>query len=448
MFVYFSIRIEEEQKVYLGISFILFAIQTIMMQGVFSVSLQAKYPRRKHLFLNGIEFVLMIGSIFARLNSEVDAIGNVLWTTVMILIFIIFLILLYSDKLWKRLLLFLLVYTGEILADIACNEILQKIGIQERITRNSKAFFQSMIIGTGLVIIILWTIAILWKCLFQQKKRKILYSLIIAFMMIIQLVFMNRASRSMALDLEINIRHEYTIIGISAFLSDFIFVLLIIEEKRNSKMNERLKELEYIQSLEAGHYYAIEEKEDELSKIRHDFKNQINTAYHLLALDKEQAEQLLKEMTNKLNESEVHVYSTNSMINAIMQEKAKQCEEKQIKLESAIKIGEIEGIKMVHMCSVFSNLLDNAIHATEVYIGGEKYIKVNAKRQGDYFIVSVKNASDKPELHKTKRKGYGREILKEIAAKYEGESDYYWKENEYCATVTLLGKPKVKKNKF
>ena len=41
----------------------------------------------------------------------------------------------------------------------------------------------------------------------------------------------------------------------------------------------------------------------------------------------------------------------------------------------------------------------------EIYTGGEKYIKVNAKRQGDYFIVSVKNASDKPELRKIKRKG-------------------------------------------
>ena len=121
-----------------------------------------------------------------------------------------------------------------------------------------------------------------------------------------------------------------------------------------------------------------------------------------------------------------------------MHEKAKSCDEKQIKLESAIKIGEVEGIKMVHMCSVFSNLLDNAIHAAQDYENGEKYISVNAKKQGDYYIVCVKNASNNPKLRKTERKGYGREILEEIAAKYEGESNHHWEADEYCATVTLL----------
>ena len=424
----------------LGICFILFVIQVIAMQLVFSVSLQARYPRRKHIMLNAIQQGVMSAVVYIRVKSEVDSVENYIGLAAAIVVFIVFLAILYTDKWWKKILLFLIMYMGENLADIACNELLHRMGIQWEIERNSETFLKSMIIGTIFTLVILCIVAIIWKCLFQKEKRKKLYTIVIGIMIILQLLIMNRATRWMALDLDVNLRHEYTIIAVSALISDVIFALLILEERRNIRMDERLKELEYIKALEARHYHAIEEKEEKLSKIRHDFKNQITTAYNLFNLaDKEQAEQMLREMTSRLHESEIRTYSSNAIINAVMQEKAKLCEEKQIKLDSTIRIGETDGIKMVHMCSVFSNLLDNAIRATEAYKNGEKYIKVNAKKQGDYFVISVKNASDKPVKRVSERKGYGREILKDIATQYNGESNYHWENDEYCASVTLLG---------
>ena len=138
---------------------------------------------------------------------------------------------------------------GTIAADITCNEILRLKGIKDTITRDSDAFIQSLLIGTFLVVVIVTIVTMIWLCIFQKEKRKIMYELIIGTMVVVQIVIMNRASRWMAADWQINVRHEYTIIVFSALLSDFVFVILILEERKNTKMNARLKELEYIQAL-------------------------------------------------------------------------------------------------------------------------------------------------------------------------------------------------------
>ena len=82
-------------------------------------------------------------------------------------------------------------------------------------------------------------------------------------------------------------------------------------------------------------------------------------------------------------------------------------------------------------------MLDNAIHANE-HDNGIKKITVIANKQGDYLVIKVRNTMMNTKHKKTRRKQYGREILKEIAMMYHGKSIYHLENNEYEAVVTLL----------
>ena len=80
-------------------------------------------------------------------------------------------------------------------------------------------------------------------------------------------------------------------------------------------------------------------------------------------------------------------------------------------------------MQKIDICSVFGNLLDNAIRASLQYKTNkdEPEIYLTAGAKGDYLIIKCKNSSMKPG-DKPDGTGYGLKILKEIALKYDKEA--------------------------
>ena len=96
-------------------------------------------------------------------------------------------------------------------------------------------------------------------------------------------------------------------------------------------------------------------------------------------------------------------------------------------------------IQPVHLCSVFSNLLDNARRAAAVCTAKERKIIVKAAQKGDYLHIKVENTSAFPEKRKKTADGhgYGQEILKDIAMQYNGDFYTDWKDGIYTAVISM-----------
>lgn len=190
---------------------------------------------------------------------------------------------------------------------------------------------------------------------------------------------------------------------------------------------------------------TMEEIREELAKIRHDFNNQLAAAYRLTEQgETRQARELLDGLRNEVAQNKEYTYCGNGIVNAVLIEKAEFCKKAGIRLQLDLNIYEEPGIRPMHLCSVFSNLLDNAIQA----VGGageqERFVTARASRKGDYLHVKVENPVVPVKPQTGRKRGYGHEILKEIAGLYEGEFWTRQKDGMYTACISLLVEGRMK----
>lgn len=219
----------------------------------------------------------------------------------------------------------------------------------------------------------------------------------------------------------------------------FLFFVSDIERKHQLEID--LKELEYTYKSEADYYREIENKNYEISKIRHDIKNQIITIKTLRESGNEdEVTALLNELENDINNATFKKYCQIPVVNAIISEKENFCKKKDINLYINISIDNIGEISNVHISSIFSNLMDNAINCILKNNDAEKYIKLSAIQRGEYIIVSCSNPVSETKnriLNPEESKGYGLKILKDISQKYDGAFKAEIK-NGVCETEIMV----------
>lgn len=138
-------------------------------------------------------------------------------------------------------------------------------------------------------------------------------------------------------------------------------------------------------------------------------------------------------------------YCDNLIVNALLEEKAKACSREAIDLNVRIRLGEETGISRLHWCSIFTNLLDNAIHACGKLEEGRKWIDLQCGIRGSYICIMIKNPAARPKrsflrADATRAHGWGMEILKDVAAAYNGYFNSRYKNGMFKATLILQSK--------
>lgn len=245
-----------------------------------------------------------------------------------------------------------------------------------------------------------------------------------------------------------------TTIGLVIFvIADLIYMFFISDIEKKNALEIEVNSLKYAHELEEQHFKQIEEKRYEVAKIRHDINNQLTAIKSMVhSGHTEQAEQLIGELENTVNQTKEYQYCSIPVVNAVISEKNKEAEKYGIKLVTKINISDSCGITQHHLCSVFANLIDNAIRAEYGFTDNDsdkKIITVNAFSDSVSVYITVKNyisgveisRDDNSSLH-----GYGQQILSDIARIYSGSFDKTEKDGEYLCTLTLRKKEREEEN--
>lgn len=93
-----------------------------------------------------------------------------------------------------------------------------------------------------------------------------------------------------------------TVIG---FLAEILILHVTFENSKKERMKVQLEILETQHQQELSYYKGIHEGIQEMRKIRHDFNNQLQTAYHIFFHEdrKEEAVELLQQLEHQINET-------------------------------------------------------------------------------------------------------------------------------------------------
>lgn len=224
-------------------------------------------------------------------------------------------------------------------------------------------------------------------------------------------------------------------------ITSVIFLFFVSDIERKHQLELDLKELEYAYKSEADYYREFENKNYEISKIRHDIKNHIITIKGLYENgNKNEIVAMLNDLENSIDSSKLKEYCKIPVVNAILSEKVKICELQKISIDIQISISDIGTISPVHISSIFSNLMDNAIKSANAINRQDKYIRLNAIQQSEYIIISTVNSTADTKsriLIPEESKGYGLKILKDISQKYDGAFKAEVK-NGVCETQIMV----------
>lgn len=236
---------------------------------------------------------------------------------------------------------------------------------------------------------------------------------------------------------------------LSVFFGIVIMVVYIMgfTERRVLKVeNELLKKQN---ELQYQNFMNRQEFDLELRKMYHDIGNHIKTIQLLVNNgDGQKANEYAEELLEAYQTLARKNYCANKIINAVLLEKMKLCEEQQIDTELDIMLPEELPIRDIDLMCVFSNLIDNAIESCSRQQDKLKFIRIKASIRNEYctfYIVngssSKKQDADEAESGTWKKDkklhGYGLKIVKEIVERYQGQQEFTVTDDQFHALVML-----------
>lgn len=203
--------------------------------------------------------------------------------------------------------------------------------------------------------------------------------------------------------------------------------------RKNQKTEQENKNLRYENSVMKEYYDTLENQVEVVRKFHHDINKHMDVLNEMLGKMETPEVKLYSEQLEEVyQEMKPVIYCSNPIVNAVLVNKAHQCEEKHIKFTIDMMGFETKKMKEIDLVALLSNLLDNAIEECErIQDKLDKKIYIHGWRIRNNLFLEVKNTTEKEVIDsstfKTKKDpkshGVGMKIIKEIIENYEGITD-------------------------
>lgn len=394
---------------------------------------------RKNLLLSFITLILF--SFLSTLEKR-----TYIFVILYILFFIIEIYILYNEFILRKLL-------------FKCFWCLIFINIIDAMVYNSVKSIFGYYNSKNIVIIKLFTYIIALMFLFViskfiKDKVKFLLELPIKFYLIYLFVgfadFIILSIVFLILE-EVNKRELYVciIVSVSVLLQYSLIILTAIA-------NEGLKFQHYLNQkylhVQQENYEYLEYREEETKKFRHDYRNHLNSL-QILCKEKKynDVEKYIEEISERLNGYNMYISVCNSFVDAILNYYLQKMNKLHVKFTISGKMPNSCNIVMFDLCTIISNLLDNALEAVEKNKENDRWIEMTFRYDDLMIYCNIINPYD-GELNingnkiisrkNSKNHGYGLSNVKRSVELYSGSIDIKTENGMFKVLVALVNKKK------
>lgn len=185
--------------------------------------------------------------------------------------------------------------------------------------------------------------------------------------------------------------------------------------------------------------YVTEAKSryEKTKSFRHDMKNHFSVLRGLLENGNiQKAKNYLQSMEIVTNDLSFPCHTNNPVLDILIGNKFGLAKNNGINVSCSLEVPYPCSIMDVDFCIILSNALDNAICACEKMEElSEKWIQVLGHRQGDFFVIEIKNSCNTEQSYK---KGIGLSNIKSITEKYNGAMSTNRLDGMFCLSVLLI----------
>ena len=237
------------------------------------------------------------------------------------------------------------------------------------------------------------------------------------------------------------------IIAVS-ILADLAYFHAIVTLRQIDLLEKQVALTEQELNNQLAYYQQMEDNITQVNQLRHDMKNQLQTAYLLFERDKKaEAERQLEVLRDALDSRVGNQFCSNLIVDAVLTEKARLCRQAEIRLDIRLDLPPNLSIEGAHLCSVFANVLDNAIAGCRASGTPHPQILLSAFVKQGFLIIRCQNSAPPNPKRSKKQKtllpahGLGLGILQRIAEIYHGALSTRQENGQYFTSVTLQFTP-------
>lgn len=315
--------------------------------------------------------------------------------------------------------------------------------------RYEKLIFLEVNILTKLLLIYIVTIikTVKLKVNLNNKQYKYIFFSIILNLLSAILIFATiykttQSVTDFALDFVI------ALISSSILILNIFFMWLIIRVSKDSNLRAENKCIKENIQLQHQYYLNMQESQMKVKKLYHDMKNHMICIENLYGKN-----EYVESINNQLKECN-SIFNTNNMIlDIILNDKKRICESKGIDLIANINFKECNFIDSADVCSIFSNMIDNAIEACENIEDNSISKKINIKGTIVKSLYIIKCENPKNNIIKLKSgkiltnkkdkflHGIGISSMKNSIEKYNGNLEVNDLNTRFLINICIPLKP-------
>lgn len=183
-----------------------------------------------------------------------------------------------------------------------------------------------------------------------------------------------------------------------------VYMTYIIDSiSKNNILQNEINLYHQQTKLQYQYYDNLEVKYQESRKLIHDIRNHLHTIEDLYNMNDLQAgttyTQDIHQMLNELNQK---YYTSNKVLNIILNDKFQKIKNTHIDLDYRIGNIDLGFIRDIDITTVFANLLDNAIDAAMV-VKNNSYIKIDVDKFNEFIVINIENSTNDMPVKKGER---------------------------------------------
>lgn len=229
----------------------------------------------------------------------------------------------------------------------------------------------------------------------------------------------------------------------------FVMIILYLWLQMQKEKKERAYTIQQNRILEKN-YVTAKESYETNAKLYHDMNNHFLLLQSYLKENKvEEAEAYLEKLSKERTKHIYERYTGIEAIDYILSQKRERAEKKHICMNIHGEYPKDCKIDPVDLCTILTNLLDNAIEACMKQPEGEpREVQVTIRRVHQFIIIKIANSSIvSPDIRngklQTSKKdknlhGWGMRSVLSAVEKYQGTVQYEYHEKMFTVSVMLF----------
>ena len=146
-----------------------------------------------------------------------------------------------------------------------------------------------------------------------------------------------------------------------------------------------------------SYYITQAQTLEEMRRFRHDYKNMLSGLKVLIdSGEYKRASEYLSSIATRFDgmSKKTVSYSDNMLADAVLQNLARRCESAGVTFSGSLSISKEIPLGDPELCTVLSNLADNAFEAVQKVPEGERFITFSGSRRVKWLTITVENSYD------------------------------------------------------